>query len=326
LVIWSAVFLVAISVLALRWRKQRPYFLTGWCWYLGNLVPSIGIVQIGAHSMADRYTYLPLIGVFIMLVGGVTELVAKFGSSGRSMQFVVRGGSAVVFLVLALCTWHQLAYWKDGVTLFTHATEVAPSSAMAHCLLAGNLATVHDYGLALVQAREALRLDPDSSNSLRYMGDALRNTGQLVESKLYYREALARNPGNKNALFGFASLLSNSEDPVIRNGTEAIPLAKRLCELTGNRYPKYLGLLGCAYAAAGRFPEAIETAQEALAIARRIHDYPSVAKLTDQLASFKRGKAMCENPGPLTFTILQENEKGSPITGSGQDTKIRSDR
>jgi tetratricopeptide (TPR) repeat protein len=312
-VVLAAILLATISVLAVLLKNKRPYLIVGWCWYLGNLFPSIGLVPFGVQAMADRYTYIPLIGIFIMLAWGMPEVVAKFGFRFRWFRCALWGASAVVLLVLALCTLRQLAYWRDGVTLFMRETEVAPLNPMAHCYLAGNLITVNEYGPALAQAEEALRLEPDSAESLQMLGFILRDSGRFVESRSCYRKALIKNPNHKKALYGLANLLCTLDVP-IRDGVAAIPLAKRLCELTGDRYPKNLSLLACAYASAGRFPEAVETAKKALLIAEQTEDYQFVSKLTEQLYLFNEGKSVCKNPGVVGINDSRaEMKEGYPL-------------
>jgi tetratricopeptide (TPR) repeat protein len=127
-VIAAGIFLSAVSYLALRQMKNRPYFLVGWLWYLGTLIPVIGLVRIGDHAFADRYTYIPLIGLFVTLVWGVHELIQRL----HLKKEIVVALSIVVLSVLSLRTIGQTKYWKNDIVLFEHAIEVTDNNAPAH--------------------------------------------------------------------------------------------------------------------------------------------------------------------------------------------------
>jgi tetratricopeptide (TPR) repeat protein len=127
-VIGAGIFVLAVSYLALRQMKNRPYFLVGWLWYLGTLIPVIGIVRIGDHAFADRYTYVPLVGLFITLVWGVHELTERL----RLNKGVTVALSVVILSILSFMTIKQTKYWKHDVVLFQHAIEVTDNNAPAH--------------------------------------------------------------------------------------------------------------------------------------------------------------------------------------------------
>src|SRR5262249_6406167 len=128
----ALVVLAGITVLTVRSAKKRPYLLVGWLWYLGTLVPVIGWIQVGSQSMADRYTYLPLIGLFIMIVWGAAELLG--GSEER--QPVIAAVGAVGIVACGLLASRQLAHWRDSKTLFNHAASVDEQNYMAWAILA----------------------------------------------------------------------------------------------------------------------------------------------------------------------------------------------
>jgi hypothetical protein len=128
----AATALTAISLTAWSARREAPYLLMGWLWFLGTLVPVIGLVQVGQQAMADRYTYLPLVGVFIALAYGVRDLVAHFHFKPAPVS-VAAGLILGAFLV---CTEHQLQYWQNTETLFGHALAVTKNNATAHLTLA----------------------------------------------------------------------------------------------------------------------------------------------------------------------------------------------
>src|SRR5262249_24563160 len=132
LVLGTGLLLVVLSVLAF-WKARRPWLIVGWLWFLGTLVPVIGLVQVGSQGMADSYSYVPQIGLLIALVWGAAELLEHFGWPVR-----FRAGLALAaLLVLAVCTWKQVETWRDSFTLWQHAAGVSPSWLSYH-----NLGTV----------------------------------------------------------------------------------------------------------------------------------------------------------------------------------------
>jgi len=127
----AALALLAISLLVLKGARKYPYLPVGWFWYLGTLVPVIGLVQVGSQSMADRYTYVPLIGIFIILAWGLSDLTAKW--RGRELWLGAAAGLGLVTLMTL--TWYQLGYWRNAKSLFEHAVEVTENNFMAYSIL-----------------------------------------------------------------------------------------------------------------------------------------------------------------------------------------------
>ena len=170
---------------AINWR-QRPYFIIGWLWYLGTLVPVIGLVQVGDQAWADRYTYLPLIGLFIALVWVTADLIKKIA--------ILRSLSVVVALSLMFTTSLQLGYWKNTRTLFEHADQVTPNNYMAITVLGSLLAKEHKYAEAMTYYQQALRYEPTFPEAHFFMGDALDEEGKLDEAIAEYQQALWFKP------------------------------------------------------------------------------------------------------------------------------------
>ncbi|MBI9084516.1 MAG: tetratricopeptide repeat protein [Desulfobacterales bacterium] len=193
----AGIFLAAVSVAALISVKKYPWFLIGWLWYLGALVPVIGLVQVGAQAMADRYTYFPLIGLFIILVWGMDA-----GMSGwRSRQRVFRGDLAAIFsLVLLLIammglSFRQVTYWKDSVTLFSHALEVTAENSLAHNNLGIALMAKGRISEAETHFRKAIAVNPNYAYAHIGLGKTLIRKGDADEAMThFFRAVRSENP------------------------------------------------------------------------------------------------------------------------------------
>jgi protein O-mannosyl-transferase len=193
----AAIFLLAAVSCLVAWgAPHRPYLAVGWLWYLGSLVPVIGIIKLGQHAVADRYTYIPLIGLFIILVWGAADLAAKWEIRKEALALA----GMVVILCMAVMTWAQARYWKDSITLFGHAIEVTEDNWLAHKNLGAVLLTKGDLPGALRHVTESLRIMPDS---LEYAAQAwiLSQLGNYHESVAACKKALAMDPDNERAHF-----------------------------------------------------------------------------------------------------------------------------
>src|SRR5262249_39979247 len=156
-----AVLLAAVSAFVLRQLRRRPYLATGWFWYLGTLVPVIGLVQVGDQAMADRYTYLPLIGILIVAAWGGAELVRN----GRAAAFA----AAAAVIACGVVTWFQVGYWKGSIPLFEHTLRVTGNNYLAHACL-GLALTEAGRSEAIPHYREALKVNPYYSQAEASLG------------------------------------------------------------------------------------------------------------------------------------------------------------
>ena len=186
----SVCVLLGATVLAWFLRRRAPWFLVGWLFYLGTLVPVIGLVQVGAQAMADRYTYLPLLGVFVAFVWTAREWLR---AESRATSYVIAG---TICVLLGCATWRQFGLWKDTKTLCTHALAVDPRNHVAHVLLG----LVHLDGGELDEAenelRAALRIEPDDPDALIDLGNVLFRKGRFAEAESVYRRALFAAPAS----------------------------------------------------------------------------------------------------------------------------------
>ncbi len=189
----AAALLVVASLLAIRTVRTRPYFAVGWFAYLVMLLPVIGIVQVGAQSMADRYTYLPLVGVTIAVVWGAADAASVLSRRTGTSPQAWAGGLAAAALVAAACAgWaarHQTLYWKDGVTLWTHAVAVS-DNCRSRFHLAGALVDARRASEVLPHYAHAIEQCPDDSSARYFFGEALVEAGQPDRAIHEYRRAL----------------------------------------------------------------------------------------------------------------------------------------
>jgi len=160
----AAAILLAVTSAAVGTVRRAPYFLVGWLWYLVALLPAIGLVQVGEQARADRYTYIPLVGIFLLAAWSVSELVAR---RPRLRGLAAALGAAVIF-GFALVTAAQLFYWRDGVTLFRHAVDVSPQSSLANNMLGEALGRAGRTAEASVFIAKAVELDPSRKAYLHY--------------------------------------------------------------------------------------------------------------------------------------------------------------
>ncbi|MGD0745273.1 MAG: tetratricopeptide repeat protein, partial [Verrucomicrobiota bacterium] len=384
----SLAVLAGISTGVFVLRRRRPCLLTGWLWYLVMLVPVIGIIQVGFQARADRYTYLPQIGLYLLLTWAAADLCA-----GRRYRRAVLGGCAAIILLALICCAHvQATYWRNSESLWTHTVACAPDNWVAH----NNLGLVQlqkgdvieaisqfqkalefkpDYALAhynlgnallqkgnvdeaMVQYQKALQIRPDYALAHNNLGNALLQKGNVDEAMVQYQKALQINPGFALAHYNLGNALCqkgnvdeaiphfqkaleiNPDDALahynlgnallkrgsvdeamvhyqkalqirpdhvqtlnnlawvlatcpqasLRNGNQAVALAQRANQLTGDGDPAVLGTLAAAYAEAGRFPEAVATAQRALQLAATQSDTARVDAIRSRLRLYQAGR------------------------------------
>ena len=191
----------ALPSRCLRCGGGVPYLVTGWLWYLGVLVPVNGIVQVGSHAGADRYTYVPLVGVFIMVAWGVHDLARRLWPKvgDRERGRVLAGIAVVVVLALMACSWLQVDHWRNSMALFDHALRVTEDNARMEDAMGLALARHGRYGEAIEHYEEALRIAPGYSGARYNYAITLAELGRTDDAALEYIEAIRLNPRNANA-------------------------------------------------------------------------------------------------------------------------------
>ena len=185
----ASLFLLGVSILVWKQRRARPCLLTGWLWYLGTLVPVIGIVQVGDQAMADRYAYVPFIGVFVMVVWGLADW-----ADHRDVKFGLRSAAAAgILAALSFLTWRQIGYWRSDVELWTHALEITKVNYLAEANLAGALRKVGRAQEALPHYQAAEKLNPGQPARHINLAADLAESGNLQDAIAEYQIAAELN-------------------------------------------------------------------------------------------------------------------------------------
>jgi tetratricopeptide (TPR) repeat protein len=253
-IIGAAFLLIGITVFCVSQRRIRPYLVVGWLWFLGTLVPVIGLVQVGGQTMADRYFYIPSIGLFIALVFGLAD-VAKSWRVAPSLSAGITGG---VLLVLATLTNAQIQRWRDSFTLFEHTLAVTPPNLRIEHNLGVALGASGRYDEAAAHFEKALQTDPNFYDGLVAMGVTHAHQGRLPEAIEYFRAAIRSQPDVPKARVQLAHALwtENRDEAALEEMRRASELAPKDADIRAD--------FGLALALVGRLPEAIEQLHEAL--------------------------------------------------------------
>lgn len=255
-VVLAAFVLIGLSVAAWSLRKRSPSVLIGWLWFVGTLVPVIGLVQVGAQAMADRYTYIPLVGIFIALAFGVADFTKRF----RPASPAIISLSAVSLAACLFATEYQLRFWQNSETLFGRAIRVTKNNAVAHTNLGVALEQQGRRDEALAEYRQAVELKPDLPQLHNNIANLLDELGRRDEALAEYQEALRLKPNAPLAHANYGSLLNELGrfDDAMREYQEAARLAPN------DARPHYL--MGKAFLRHGNTAEAVSHLREALRI------------------------------------------------------------
>jgi len=256
----AAISLVSLATIAAR---RRRYLAVGWFWFLGTLVPVIGLVQVGAQSIADRYTYVPLIGLYIIAAWFLGELAPRHNVV-RAMVWT--GITIVLTWFVALTAW-QVPVWYDTSTLFAHTIHHSPKNHIAHDAYgSAELAKGH-YVTAIEHYEIAVEVRPDMYEPTINLARVHQHLGETEESLHWFRRAIVLQPANVSIQAELARLLASGPDPVLRDGQEAEQLAYAASSAYGGQNPAMLDILAMAHAAQGDFTAARATATQALRLA-----------------------------------------------------------
>jgi protein O-mannosyl-transferase len=254
----SLALLAGVAIVTIRAMEGRGYLITGWAWYLGTLVPVIGLVQVGGQAMADRYSYIPSIGLFVMAVWGVGDLIGHL-IKRRRLQYRAIALVAVIWLtVLGSLAYVQVGFWRDSITLFRHTLLVAPENLVAHYNLAHALGKQGSLNEAVAQFGEALRIKPDFFDALINIGVTLNDRRRFAEAATYLTRAVDLQPESSKAHLQLAIALAQngSSDEALRHFYLASEFAPGDPDVRTN--------LGLMLARQSKLPEAKEQLNQAL--------------------------------------------------------------
>jgi tetratricopeptide (TPR) repeat protein len=252
----AVLLLAGISFLVLRERQRRPYLVVGWLWYLGTLVPVIGLLQVGAAAYSDRYTYVPLIGVFLAVAWGVPELLPKW----RWRQGVLCVAAGAVLTALTIAAYLQVGYWRDNFTLYPRTLAVTEGGWLIFLNLGSAYGERGEFSKASTYYREALRIKPDYVEAWYGLGLVSANQGRQEEAIGCYKEALRYKPDFVPALYSMGQ--AQTELGRIREASEDYAEAVRID-------PEYVDAwynLGVIDTRLGRIEEAIACFRETVRI------------------------------------------------------------
>jgi len=252
----AAILLLAVTLVAWHERGRRPYLAVGWLWFLGTLFPVIGLVQVGSQAMADRYMYLPLVGLGIAVAWGANDALARV--RGRGPILAIAGCSAVA--ALAATTTAELRHWRDSEALFRHALAVTEENHVAHS----------------------------------YLGTALLAQGRTGEAIRHYQISLRIRPDQLALCNNLAWLLATSDEAVHRDPQVAVELAERATRLTAANDPAVLDTLAAAYASAGRFDDAVRIARRAAELSRRRGSDALASEIESRLGRYRSRRSYVE--------------------------------
>ncbi|MGO9587298.1 MAG: tetratricopeptide repeat protein, partial [Limisphaerales bacterium] len=252
----AVVLLAGISCGVFLRRQKEPYLLIGWLWYLGMLVPAIGLVQSGLHAYADRYTYLPQIGLYLMLTWTAADLCAGW----RHRRVVLGGGASIILVALIFCARTQTSYWRNSESLWTHTLACTSDNYIVHNVLGCTLLQKKRLDEALTHFQKALQIKPRYVEACYNAGNALLQKGKVDEAITYYQKALQIIPGYTKACYnlGNALLQKGKVDEAIAEYQKVLQINPDNAEAHNNQ--------GNALLKKGRVDEAITHYQKALQI------------------------------------------------------------
>ena len=287
-----ALFLLIITTLILFAAKNLPYLALGWFWYLVTLLPVIGIVQVGEQQLADRYTYISLIGIFIIVVWGLADILTQW----RYGKVVLGVLSASVFALLITTTWVQIGTWKNSEILFRHALAVTKNNYVAHDSLGLAISTRGDFEGAISQYRQAIKIKPNYLLACNSIGFALFDEKKYTEAFKQFQECLKIDPESSIAYLGLGDtmLATSNFTEAIRSYTEALRIDPNHTET----YSK----LGLAYLKKGNVQDSIKYCHKALmikhddAIATKVLEVANIAQLRIEGSIFELNKSLQTQP------------------------------
>lgn len=295
--------LALMTALVIGFRRTRPYAPVGWFWYLGTLVPVIGIIQVGVQAWADRYTYIPLVGIFIIFAWGLYDLVAALPALRRPVAVAI----VLLLALLTALTYHQLGYWRDTIVLLRHTVDITGTNGPAQYGLASAYRAEHRYDECLAECDRIIAKRPDFFDAYYMRGRALRETGRHAEAAAAFTEALNQAQGKMDMRRSIqlsitaARVYAAHLDAAVRHAQKAVTLAEFACKITHYSDAEVLDTLAAAYAEAGRFSEAAARAQTALELAVETGQTELAQRISGRLELYRRNQPFRWDPNNEKF-------------------------
>ncbi len=250
--------LLVISIFVIRFGRNRKYLPVGWFWFVGTLIPVVGLVQSGAQSHADRYTYIPYIGLFIVIAWGLPELLSKWPYRKIALGIA----AAMVLTAMGIYTYRQAGYWKDSSTLFAHAIEVTQNNYIVYNNLGNAYFKLGRYQDAIEVYKQAIGIKPDFAEAHSNLGSAYGNLGRYQDEIESCKQAIRIKPdfaeAHSNLGFAYGNLGRYQDE--IESCKQAIRIKPDYADAHYN--------LGFAYANLGRYQDAVEAYKQAIRIKR----------------------------------------------------------
>jgi tetratricopeptide (TPR) repeat protein len=312
-IIGAAFLLIGITALCFfQSRKHSGYLIVGWLWFLGTLVPVIGLVQVGGQIMADRYFYIPSIGLFIALVFGLADIARRW----RVAPALSAGIAGAILLVLATLTNAQIQRWRDSFTLFEHTLAVTPPNLRIEYNLGVAFGASDRYDEAAAHFAKALQIDPNFYDGLVLMGVTRAHQGRLPEAIEYFQAAIRSQPDTPKAHVQLAHAwwTQNRDQEALEEMRRALQFAPKDADILAD--------FGLALALAGRVPEAIDQLHEAL----QLNPNSAEAHSNLGLALLASGKARESIPEFETALRLKPELSGAADNLRRAQAQLRSER
>ena len=300
IVVASACLIVAITALAVLLCRKFPYIVVGWFWFLILLFPVLGFFQSGLQARADRFTYLPHIGISIAVTWTVAEMTRRW----RYRNAVLGSAAVVVVVALTLCAWKQTTYWRDSISIWRRTLAVTTNNQIGHQNLAAALWARGETEEAknesrtgnIIQAESAVQDFPLNVVARDGLGALLIQNGDVRGAIGQWETSLQIEPNDGNAQNNLAWVFATYPDDSIRNASRAVELAQSATMLPGGDSPMVLRTLSAAYAEAGDFRNAIATIQRAIDLAAAQGNNSLVETLRHEQGLYQQNKPYRESP------------------------------
>ena len=300
IVVTAAALVIAITLVAIFVRQKHPYVFVGWFWYLLLLVPVLGIVQAGLQARSDRFTYLPHIGITMLLTWTCADLTQPW----RNRRVVLTSMAACAIAASIILAHQQTTYWHDSISLWERALAVTQDNQTAHQNLAAALwskgkttdARMHSRAAAITHARTTLKDYPFDVPTHNDLGVLLVQNRDVRAGIEQWETSLQIDPDDGNALNNLAWVLATYPADTIRDGKRAVELAEKAAVLPGGEAPIVLRTLAAAHAEAGDFSNAVNTAQHALDLATGQNNTSLLATLRHEIELYQARTPYRESP------------------------------